>query len=240
MFLVGATPALLTFFIRLFVPESGRWQKARNAVKERDRISPLREIIHAGLAGRMFVGLVLSSVALIGTWASVQWIPLWADQLTGGLIPQAKANAQMVSALGAITGSLLAPILLGRVLRRWGYFILCALSLVTSAFLFRTQTAYGNVFLVLVYATATATASFYGWLPLYLPELFPTRMRATGQGVCFNMGRIFAAVGAMMSGQLVAHYGGYARMGATITLIYLVGMVAIWFSAETRGKGLPE
>jgi len=240
MFLVGATPALLTFFIRLFVPESDRWRQARNAVSERDRISPLREVLRPGLIGRTLIGLVLASVALIGTWASVQWIPLWADQLTGGLIPQAKANAQMISALGAITGSLLAPILLGRVLRRWGYFILCALSLGTSAFLFRTQTAYSGVFLVAVYFTAAATASFYGWLPLYLPELFPTRMRATGQGVCFNMGRIFAAVGAMMSGQLVAHYGGYARMGATITLIYLVGMVAIWFSAETRGRGLPE
>jgi SHS family sialic acid transporter-like MFS transporter len=170
----------------------------------------------------------------------VQWIPLWADQLTGGLMPQAKANAQMVSALGAITGSLLAPIVLGRVLRRWGYFTLCTLSLITSALLFRTQTSYSTVFLIEVYFTATATASFYGWLPLYLPELFPTRVRATGQGFCFNMGRIFAAVGAITGGQLVKHYGGYAPMGATITLIYIVGMAIIWISAETRGRGLPD
>jgi MFS family permease len=240
LFLVGAAPALLTFFIRLFVPESERWRQARNAVAERDRVSPVREVFRAGLAGPTLIGLVLTSVVLIGTWGSVQWVPLWADQLTHGLMPQAKANAQLFSGLGAILGSLLAPILLGRMRRRWGYFILCALSLLTAGFLFRTQTAYGNVFLAAVFATNVATVSFFGWLPLYLPELFPTRVRATGQGICYNMGRIFAAVGALMSGQLVAHYGGYAQMGAVITLIYVVGMVVIWFAPETRGRGLPE
>jgi MFS family permease len=240
MFLVGAAPAVLTFVIRLFVPESARWQQARNAVAEPERISPIREVLHSGLARRTLIGLVLTSVVLIGTWGSLQWVPLWADQLTGGRMPQAKANAQLFAGLGAILGSVLAPILLGHVRRRWGYFILCVLSLITAGFLFRTQTAYGPVFLAAVFATNSTTAAFYGWLPLYLPELFPTRVRATGQGICYNMGRIFAAAGALMSGQLVAHYGGYAQMGAVVTLIYIVGMAAIWFAPETRGRGLPE
>ena len=240
MFLVGASPALLTFFIRLFVPESDRWRQARNAVAEHNRISPVREVFRAGLAGRTVMGLMLASVVLIGTWGSVQWIALWADQLTGGRNPQAKANVTMALGLGAIVAAVLAPIVFGRIRRRWGYFILCALSLIVTGILFRTQTAYNHTFLALVFATGGATGAFYGWLPLYLPELFPTRVRATGQGICYNMGRIFAAVGALMSGQLVAHYGGYAQMGAVVTLIYLVGMAAIWVSPETHGRGLPE
>ena len=85
------------------------------------------------------------------------------------------------------------------------------------------------------------TASFYGWFPLYLPELFPTRVRATGQGLSYNFGRLFAAVGALTQGQLVASFGGsYARAGAVVTLIYLAGMVLIWFAPETKGKPLPE
>ncbi len=240
VFLIGAVPAVLTFIIRLYVPESARWQHAREVVVESERVSPVSEVFGPAFVGRTLIGIVLTSVALIGTWGSVQWIPLWADQLTGGVMPQAASNAQMIGALGAISGAVFAPILLGRVRRRWGYFILCTLSLGTSAFLFRTQTAYGPVFLVGVFFIYAATASFYGWFPLYLPELFPTRMRATGQGVCYNMSRIFAAVGALMSGQLVALYGGYAQMGAVITLIYILGMVAIWFAPETRGRGLPE
>jgi cyanate permease len=78
-------------------------------------------------------------------------------------------------------------------------------------------------------------------LPLYLPELFPTRVRATGQGLSFNFGRILAAVGTFYMGYLVALFGGnYGKAMAAITLIYVVGMVMIWFAPETKGKPLPE
>jgi hypothetical protein len=78
-------------------------------------------------------------------------------------------------------------------------------------------------------------------LPLYLPELFPTRVRATGQGISFNFGRILAAVGALQMGALMEYYGGsYAKAGASITLIYIVGLVLIWFCPETKGRPLPE
>ena len=85
------------------------------------------------------------------------------------------------------------------------------------------------------------SASFYGWLPLYLPELFPTRVRATGQGVAFNFARILAAGGTWLTGVLIVFYGGsYPKACATIILVYIVGMVLIWFAPETKGKPLPE
>jgi hypothetical protein len=105
---------------------------------------------------------------------------------------------------------------------------LCLLSLLFCGYLFRSVAQYGTTFLILVTVIGAATAAFSGWLPLYLPELFPTRVRATGQGLCFNFGRVLAAVGALTQGQLVSAYGGsYARAGATVTLIYLVGMALI-------------
>lgn len=238
MFLVGASPALLTFAIRLFVPESERWEKSQGL--DGPRISPVREVLGPVLRYRTFNGIVLSSIALIGTWGSVQWIPLWVDKMTGGNLPAAKATAHIISALGATVGSLLAPILLGRINRRTSFTILCVLSLLMCGLLFRTQDAYNNVFLLMTFGAGVCTAAFYGWFPLYLPELFPTRVRATGQGLCYNAGRIVAAVGALTSGALVQFYGGYAQMGATITLIYLVGMVVIWLAPETNGKPLPD
>ena len=96
------------------------------------------------------------------------------------------------------------------------------------------------VFLALVFAFGACTAAFYGWFPLYFPELFPTCVRATGQGISYNAGRVIAAAGALTSGALVQHYGGYAAMGAVITLIYSVGMGVIWLAPETAGKPLPE
>jgi MFS-type transporter involved in bile tolerance (Atg22 family) len=77
-------------------------------------------------------------------------------------------------------------------------------------------------------------------MPLYLPELFPTRVRATGQGLSFNFGRILTAVGALSTGQLVGIFGSYPRASSAITLIYLIGLIVIWFAPETKGRPLPD
>jgi MFS transporter, SHS family, sialic acid transporter len=237
MFLIGGLPALLVFFIRLFVPESERWKVSVS----RRVSSPLRDIFADGFMKNTLLAIAFSSIALIGTWGSVQWIPLWVDQITGGNMPHAKAVIQMVSAYGAITGCLLGPLIGGKIGRRPAFFGLCLGSLLVCAFLFRTLSEYNSLFIVTVFLAGCFTAAFYGWFPLYLPELFPTRMRATGQGVSYNFGRVFAAVGAVAGGQLVAFFdGSYAQAGALVTLVYAIGLILIWFAPETKGKPLPD
>ena len=100
---------------------------------------------------------------------------------------------------------------------------------------------YNDAFLLMAVVAGFCTASFYGWLPLYLPELFPTRVRATAQGLCYNFGRIFAAAGAVSTGRLMQLFdNSYPRACATISLVYVVGMLLIWLGPETRGRPLPE
>jgi len=235
--LAGAAPALLCLFIAFYVPESERWKSAAGQAGR----TPLREIFSRRHWKNLGLGIMVASVVLIGTWGSVQWLPSWADQLTRGRVHNAKGLAQMLSALGAIVGCFIGPWIGGRMGRRPAYFILCLVSLLSCAFLFRCVNQYGPLFLSMVFVVGGATAAFFGWLPLYLPELFPTRVRATGQGICYNSGRIFAAVGAVQMGLLMQHYdGSYARAGAAITLIYAVGMAVIWLAPETRGKPLPQ
>lgn len=237
MLLVAALPALLVVFLTLFTPESERWRQAVKCA----RIAPIREVFGATLRWRTILGIAIASVALIGTWGSVQWLPIWADQLVQGHVLSAKANTQIVVAFGAVCGALVAPLIGARLGRRPAYFLLCLLSLVLCAILFRTITGYGPGFLLLSFAVGAATASFYGWFPLYLPELFPTRVRATAQGTCYNSGRVLAAVGAEAQGGLVRHYNGsYAHAGAVVTIVYLLGMGLIWLAPETRGKRLPD
>jgi MFS family permease len=149
--------------------------------------------------------------------------------------------SQIFSAGGAVVGGFFGAWVGGRLGRRPAYFALCLASLLLCAVLFRGFHSYNAAMLLLIFGVGSTTAAFYGWLPLYLPELFPTRVRTTGQGIGYNAGRIIAAVGALTSGQLVkeVYKGDYARMMATITLVYVVGMVVIWFAPETRGKPLP-
>jgi len=172
---------------------------------------------------------------------TVQWLNLWADQLTAGKIPAAKAMAGLWAGIGAIIGCLIGALAAGKIGRRPAYFLLCLFSLLVCGYLFRFVGHYGTTFLCLVTLTGAATAAFYGWLPLYLPELFPTRMRATGQGLCFNFGRILAAGGALAQGKLVSAYeGSYAKAGAVITLVYGLGLFLIWLAPETKDRPLPD
>jgi SHS family sialic acid transporter-like MFS transporter len=237
MFLVGAAPAVLVFFIILAVPESEKWRRSVRL----ELPHPLKEIFSPRLRRHTAFGIVFASVALIGTWGSVQWIPLWADQLAGKGNPAAKALTQMLMASGAIAGCFIAPWIAHRLGRRSAYFLLCCASLALCGLTFHYLRAFGTLFLAAAFLVSAATASFYGWFPLYLPELFPTRVRATGQGLCYNTGRVFAAGGALVQGQLVSTFGGsYASAGSVVTLIYLVGMTMIWFAPETKGRALPD
>ncbi len=154
--------------------------------------------------------------------------------------PFAKAWCQFLLSIGAIVGCFAGPLLANSLGRRPAYFLLCLASLLSCAYLFRVLDEFNWMFIAMTGIVGLVTASFYGWLPLYLPELFPTRVRATGQGIAFNFGRILAAAGALTTGQLMGLFGGYAQACATITLVYIVGMVLIWFAPETKGKPLPE
>src|SRR5205823_13154101 len=122
--------------------------------------------------------------------------------------------------------------------RRFAYCVLCLTSLASALLFFQTNSAFGPWFLATVFLAGGFTAAFYGWLPLYLPELFPTRVRATGQGFSFNFGRILAAIGTLQTGALMK--AGYPTACSVMSLIYLVGMAIIWLAPETKGQPLPE
>jgi MFS family permease len=330
MMLLGTLPALLTFVIRIFVPESEKWEKEQESgstshwatqdllgvlvglsgpalivyvwAVPHDGIirfaATIAGLVIAGLgytypviqffqrqqrAGgseawqptlrRMLLGACLSGVALLGTWGSTQWAPSWADKISetsyraeqerlvaagdavaaNSLVrPRAKEYTQIWLAVGAIVGTILAAMMGDWIGRRPAYCLLCVLSLASVYLLFLGNRTYGPVMLFWTFVAGTMTASFYGWLPLYLPELFRTNVRATGQGFGFNFGRILAAIGVLQTGNLMGLFkedaiiggitipAGYPLACSTMSLIYLVGMVIIWFAPETHGKPLPE
>jgi MFS family permease len=190
---------------------------------------------------RMLLAAGLSGVALLGTWGSTQWAPVWVDKLTGGTMPNAKSYTLMCTSSGAIVGCVLAALAGDWLGRRMTYFLLCAASLGSVFGLFLLNTEYGAALLVWAFVAGAITAAFYGWLPLYLPELFTTRVRATGQGFGFNFGRIIAAVGVLQLPVIMKELNvSYAQACPAMSLIYIVGMILIWFAPETKGKPLPE
>jgi MFS family permease len=78
------------------------------------------------------------------------------------------------------------------------------------------------------------------WMAAWLPELFPTRIRATATAFVFNTPRLIAWTGPLVSGWLIANFGGFSRAAVTISSIYILSLATAPFLPETKGKPLPE
>ena len=125
--------------------------------------------------------------------------------------------------------------------RRSTYFAVSLASLAVSGYVFWFLTPQSHFFFQWVFLMGFVSTIFFGWLPLYLPELFPTEIRSTGSGVTFNFGRILAAVGVLGAGALMAVFGGdYAQVGRVTHLIYALGMIVILFAPDTSGKQMDD
>ena len=89
--------------------------------------------------------------------------------------------------------------------------------------------------------------TLFGGYAIYFPELFPTRLRSTGTSFCYNVGRLVAAVGPLFLGMLTSQvYAGHGEIlarryaGVTMCAVFVVGLLALPFAPETKGKPLPE
>jgi MFS family permease len=153
----------------------------------------------------------------------------------------ARPITQAASAFGASIGCVIAAWLGGRIGRKPAYAILCICSAVTLYSFYRFNTEFNAMFVVSAGLVGLITASFYGWLPLYLPELFRTGMRATGQGFGFNFGRILAAIGSLQTGALLGYFNGdYATACSAAAGVYAFGLILICFAPETKDRPLPD
>ena len=104
---------------------------------------------------------------------------------------------------------------------------------------FLAPASYGAVLLLLPLLGFFNNGIFSGF-PIYLPELYPTRLRATGAGFCFNVGRVLASAGPFLTGALVVALGSFGRAASAVAAIYLVGLAILPFAPETKGRPLPE
>ncbi|MDO8543188.1 MAG: MFS transporter [Opitutaceae bacterium] len=239
LFQLAAAPAILALVVLVFLPESPTWLASRIQPAGKKRAAPLRELFRPPLLRITLVGILLGSIPLVGAWAASKWMIPWADKIGGAVQPDYKAMTQGWWAFGAILGSLAGAQVASLVGRRLSYFLISLGSLALTLTMFQLTAPLRPSFLPIVFAQGFVATLFFGWLPLYLPELFPTHVRATGSGISYNVGRFATAAGVLVAGFFFTSLGGsYPAVGAAAALIYGLGMVAIWFAPETSKQSL--
>ena len=246
IFQLAAAPAVLGLLVLTVVPESPLWLATRGARRNPEssgipagRPSALRELLRPPLLRLTLIGILIGSIPMVGAWAASKWMIPWADKVGGATEPGYKAITQGWWALGAVLGSFFGAQIAAWLGRRRAYAIISAAATALTSLMFLGTAPLQASFLPIVFAQGFVATLFFGWLPLYLPELFPTHVRAAGSGIAYNVGRFATALGVLAAGALFAAMGGsYPRVGATCGLIYLLGLIVIWWAPDTTEKKL--
>jgi MFS family permease len=238
---VGVMAALGITIVGLGIALFGYLHPVRRYLQRATIADSLHSDYSRVIVRNMLFGAGLAAVALLGTWGSTQWAPKWVLTLEPDVTKHAKEWTLFWLSAGAIVGTMAAALAAGRFGRRITYAVLCVSSIGGALLLYQTNHSYSSYFLFCTFVAGGLTASFYGFFPLYLPELFPTAVRATGQGFAFNFGRIVAAVGGLQTANLMkVFHNDFANAASVMAAIYLVGMGIIWLGPETKGKALPD
>lgn len=236
VYLVGVLPAFLAVGLRRAIPESARWAgQARSSAREL-----IRRLGAVELRRRLGLALLVSIAITVGFWASSSYIPAYV----GGLAPAPDVSfyTGWASALYNV-GEIAGCVVFGYWAERWGrrfttvgYFI-GAIIAIPVVFLL-VHDVVTAVLLQLV--AGYAAGGIFSWYTVHTPELFPTSVRASAIGTIFNLTRVLASVGALVTGLLASVVGGVGNAAALVAVVYLLGVVAVLRLPETRGQALPS
>ena len=259
MFLIGVLPALSVLWIRTSVQDPDLWIAARErrrlarqrvasggSVRPEDRALAgftVKQILAApDLRRRLLLLLVLSLSTIVAWWAVSSWIPFYAGQIAakaGGNAQRAVALAGLYYNLGGILGYFVFGVLADAWGRKPTMVLYYAGAVVLVLVLFRAVQD-PSVFLVVAAVNGFFTLGQFAWMPVYLPELFPTAVRGSAISLVFDVTRYLAAAGPLLAGWLIVNLGGVSAAASIIGLAYILGLVVTPFAApETKGRPLP-
>lgn len=260
LYVVGILPALLVIVVRRRLEEPESWQKAKleeAAAGTPQDMGSLRQMLQdRRWRYHTIIGVLLALAGVIGLWG----VGFWTFELvTNTLRPQGYSDADInrirawgtaLQDVGAFFGIYVFSLVAAGVGRRWAFAGAYLLALGATVLVFSSLSGESDVYWMLP-VLGFCNLMVFGGFAIYFPELYPTRLRSTGTGFCYNVARYLAALGPFTLGYLVAFYRDMLGSSATDTTpfryaaltvasIYVLGLLVLPFAPETKGKPLPE
>ncbi len=259
MYLVGVLPALLVLWIWRSMPESARWEEASERRREAralhrsgaalaaehaalTRFTVVDMFVDRSVRSRLIGAFLMMLSVTFGFWGVATFVPTYVGTVATKMGLDAPHYAAVAGLLGtgvAIFGFITLGFLADWIGRKPTAMLYYAMCLVLTPVVYLWAQSMASL-LVAVTIFGFFTGGIWAWAPVWLPELFPTRMRGTAVAFCFNAPRWISCIGPLIAGTLIVSLGGYGRAATLVGLFFIVGVIVAPFLPETNGKPLPH
>lgn len=237
VFFIGVAPALLVFFVRRLVREPDAYRNAEARARSGEDTRRVTDIFAAPLIRTTILGALLSAGANGGYYAITTWLPTFLREERGLTIFGSGWYIAVIIA-GSFLGYLTSAFLTDAIGRRLNFlvFAICSFAIVI---LYTSITFDDHIMLLLGFPLGFFASGIFSGMGAMFSELFPTRVRGSGQGFCYNFGRGLGAVNPFLVGILSASMPLGRAIGVFAGFAYGIVMITALLLPETRGRELP-
>ncbi|NGZ45478.1 MFS transporter [Cytophagaceae bacterium 50C-KIRBA] len=224
-FLIGLIPLLMAVLGLFIIKESEEWLSQ----EQKASVFALNNVFAQENRKEVIIGSLLFGSMLIGLWAIFSWMPTWIQSLMVYDAPKERGLSMMFLGMGGLAGGFLSGWLVKLIGLRKSMLSCFTVCTVMSFVLFKTNSTVTNIVYVEIVIMALFFGASQGVLSSYIPQLFPTAIRATATGFCFNVGRLFTGSAVLFIGVLVTGLGGYGNAIFLFSLVFVLGLLVTLF-----------
>ncbi len=232
-FLTGIVPLAVAVVSLFTLAESESWKKNKHAPVAGTQFS--KNIFAPGYKENLITGSLIFGAMLIGLWAIFSWAPTWIQSIADAAkAQQQRGLTMMILAASGLAGSVVSGWVVNAIgLRRT--MMMCFIACFIMTFVvFKLNTSVSIVTFIEMGLLAIFFGISQGALSVYIPQLFPTAVRASATGFCFNIGRLFTATVVFFIGALVTFLGGYGNAIFIFSFIFLIGFAVTFISKDKQ------